>query len=46
MRFGLIKNVLLNRYKIETPSAGLFFRNQMKDYKTEGGNKNKTILLK
>jgi hypothetical protein len=46
MSFGLVKNVLLNRYNIETPSAGLFFRNQLKIYKTEGGNKNKSILLK
>ena len=45
MGFGLIKNVLLNRYKIDSPSAGLFFRNQLKEYKTEGGNKNKSVLL-
>lgn len=46
MSFSLIKNVLLNRYRIETPSAGLFFRNQLKEYETEGGNKNKAVLLK
>ena len=44
--FTHIKNVLLNRYKIETPSAGLFFRNQLPEYETSGGNKNKAILLK
>lgn len=45
MSFGLIKNVLLSRYNIETSSAGLFFRNQLKDYETQGGNKNKAVII-
>ncbi len=45
MSFIQIKNVLYNRYKIETQSAGLFFRNQLKAYETEGGNRNKVVVL-
>ena len=40
-----IKWVLANRYKIDTQSAGLFFRNQLKAFDTEGGNRNKMDLL-
>ena len=41
MLFTAIKWVLVNRYKIDTKSAGLFFRNQL----TEGGNRNKMVLI-
>lgn len=43
--FSAIKSVLRNRYGIETASAGLFFRNELKKYKTKGGNKNKSVVL-
>lgn len=46
MSFTDIKNVLKNRYQVETNSAGLFFRNQIKEYETIGGNKNKAVVLK
>lgn len=46
MPFGMIKAILKSRYKIETPSAGLFFRNQLKNYETTGGNKSKFVCLK
>ena len=45
MSFITIKNVLYNRYQIDTQSAGLFFRNQLKAYDTEGGNRNKMVLV-
>ena len=45
MSFTNIKNVLLSRYKIESQSAGMFFRNQLKEYQTTGGNKNKAVVL-
>lgn len=45
MSFSDIKNVLKNRYQVETNSAGLFFRNQIKEFETIGGNKNKAIVL-
>lgn len=45
MSFTAIKAVLENRYQIDTPSAGLFFRNQLKEYETQGGNKNKAVVL-
>ena len=40
-----IRNELVHKYHVETPSTGLFFRNELKKYKTEGGNKNKAIVL-
>lgn len=46
MPFQAIKAVLQSRYKIDTPSAGLFFRNQLKEYETVGGNKSKFVCLK
>ena len=46
MPFGMIKTILKTRYKIETPSAGLFFRNQLKEHETTGGNKSKFVCLK
>jgi hypothetical protein len=45
MSFTAIKRVLANRYKIDTQSAGLFFRNQLKAFDTEGGNRNKMVLI-
>ena len=45
MSFTNIKNVLLSRYKIESQTAGMFFRNQLKEYQTTGGNKNKAVVL-
>ncbi len=45
MSFTNIKNILLTRYKIESQSAGMFFRNQLKEYQTIGGNKNKAVVL-
>ena len=45
MPFSTIKSVLANRYKIDTSSAGLFFRNQLGEYETEGGNRNKKVVL-
>lgn len=45
MSFTAIRNVLVHRYKIETPSAGLFFRNEVKLFDTVGGNRNKEIVL-
>ena len=44
MSFSNIKNVLLNRYKIETQSTAMFFRNQIREYETTGGNKNKAVV--
>ena len=46
MSFSAIKSVLQSRYGIETASAGLFFRNELKEWKTRGGNKNKSVVLK
>ncbi|MGI9448471.1 MAG: hypothetical protein ACR2NI_12530 [Pirellulales bacterium] len=46
MSFTAIKRVLANRYKIDTQSAGLFFRNQVKVFDTEGGNRNKMVLIR
>ena len=45
MSFTILKNILLSRYKIESQSAGMFFRNQLKEYQTTGGNKNKAVVL-
>jgi len=45
MSFAAIKSVLQSRYQIETASAGLFFRNELKDLKTTGGNRNKRVSL-
>ena len=33
------------QYKIDTESAGLFFRNQLTAFDTEGGNRNKMVLI-
>ena len=46
MSFTAIKRVLANRYKIDTQSAGLFFRNQVMVFDTEGGNRNKMVLIR
>ncbi len=46
MSFTAIKSLLRSRYGIETASAGLFFRNELKGWKTTGGNKNKSVVLK
>ena len=46
MPFGIIKTILKTKYKIETPSAGMFFSNQLKEYETTGGNKSKFVCLK
>lgn len=46
MSYSAIKSVLQSRYGIETASAGLFFRNELKEWETRGGNKNKSVVLK
>jgi hypothetical protein len=43
--FQTIKQVLEQRYGITTASAAMFFRNELKDWRTRGGNKNKELLL-
>lgn len=43
--YSTIKAVLKNRYKIETGSAGLFFRRELKDWESRGGTKNKEVVL-
>ena len=45
MSFAAIKGVLRSRYSIDTASAGLFFRNELKEWKTAGGNRNKSVVL-
>lgn len=40
-----IHNELVHKYHIENAATALFFRNQLKEYETEGGNKNKAIVL-
>jgi len=45
MPFQTIKQVLEQRYGITTASAAMFFRNELKDWRTRGGNKNKELLL-
>lgn len=45
MGFAEIREVLKSRYKIETASAGLFFRNEIRDFETRGGNKRKFVVL-
>jgi hypothetical protein len=45
MSYAAIRRVLENRYKIKSASAGMFFRNELKGWKTRGGNKNKEVLL-
>lgn len=46
MSYAAIKTTLRSRYGIETASAGLFFRNELKEWESRGGNKNKSVLLK
>ena len=46
MSCSAIKRVFRSRYGIETASAGLFFRNELKEWKTRGGNKNKSVVRK
>lgn len=43
--FSAIKGILKSRYKIETGSAGLFFRRELKDWASRGGTKNKEVVL-
>ncbi len=45
MPFSTVHLVLQNKFHIVSRSAGLFFRNQLKEYETEGGNRNKKIVL-
>lgn len=45
MSFAAIKGVLQSRYSIETASAGLFFRDELKKWMTKGGNRNKRVIL-
>jgi len=45
MTYLAIKSVLQSRYGIETASAGLFFRNELKKCRSKGGNKNKSVVL-
>ena len=46
MPFRMIKTILKTRHEIETPSAGLFFENQPKEYQTTGGHKSKFAFIK
>ena len=46
MSFTAIKQVQVISYKIGTQPAGLFFRNQVKAYATEGGHRNKMVLIR
>jgi len=46
MSYAAIKSVLRSRYGIETASAGLFFRNELREWESRGGNKNKSVVLK
>lgn len=46
MSYAAIKSVLRSQYGIETASAGLFFRNELKGWKTMGGNRNKRVVLR
>ncbi len=45
MPFSTVHLALQDKFHIVTRSAGLFFRNQLKEYETEGGNRNKKIVL-
>jgi hypothetical protein len=45
MSFAAIKQVLQSQYSIETASAGLFFRDELKNWRTKGGNRNKSVIL-
>lgn len=45
MPFSTVHLVLQDKFHIVTRSAGLFFRNQLKENETEGGNRNKKIVL-
>ena len=45
MSFAAIKQVLQSRYSIETASAGLFFRDELRKWRTKGGNRNKSVFL-
>jgi len=45
MGFTLIRQVLQERYGIETASAGLFFRNELKEWPIRGGTKNREVVL-
>lgn len=45
MSFAAIKQVLKVRYGIETASAGLFFRDEVRKWRTKGGNRNKSVIL-
>lgn len=46
MSYAAIKSILRSRYGIATASAGLFFRNELKEWESRGGNKNKSVVLK
>lgn len=46
MSYAAIKRALRSQYGIETASAGLFFRNELKQWESKGGNKNKVVVLK
>jgi hypothetical protein len=45
MSYAAIRDVLRSRYDIETASAGLFFRNELRGWETRGGNRNKSVVL-
>jgi hypothetical protein len=45
MTFQQVKAVLSERYGIETRTIGNFFRRQLPEYETSGGNKKKVIVL-
>ena len=46
MTFQQVKAVLESRYGVETRTIGDFFRRQLPNYETTGGNKKKMIVLK
>jgi len=45
MSFQQVKAVLQSRYNIKTRTIGNFFSRQLRDYETNGGNKQKLIVL-
>jgi len=46
MTFQQVRAVLESRYGVETRTIGNFFRRQLPNYETAGGNKKKMIVLK
>ena len=46
MTYHQVRAVLESRYGVETRTIGNFFRRQLPNYETAGGNKKKKIVLK